>query len=163
MPPGTVVDAFKSEHAPCAHRSSVHSSLLASDLIRHGRAHNHRQDEFSVPPSTVSSTRDSTSSRTSAEPTPRTSQSTPQSQTRQQDRAQAEKVQQQQAANVPVIAAQKSSSTAQQYSKEIEQIVQEERAGKEKMPVYKGLERFKLVDKMGEYVRPIHLDDDMIL
>lgn len=41
--------------------------------------------------------------------------------------------------------------------------MQEERAGKEKMPVYKGLERFKLVDKMGEYVRPIHLDDDMIL
>lgn len=31
------------------------------------------------------------------------------------------------------------------------------------MPVYKGLERFQLVDKMGEYVRPLHLDDDMIL
>lgn len=38
------------------------------------------------------------------------------------------------------------------YQKEAEIIVQEERQAKSKMPVYKGLERFKLLDKMGEYV-----------
>lgn len=38
------------------------------------------------------------------------------------------------------------------YQREAEIIVQEERQAKNKMPVYKGLERFKLLDKMGEYV-----------
>lgn len=41
---------------------------------------------------------------------------------------------------------------SQQYTREVEKIVQEERAAKEKMPTYKGLERFRLVEKMGEYV-----------
>ena len=37
-----------------------------------------------------------------------------------------------------------------QYTREVEKIVQEERAAREKMPTYKGLERFKLIQKMGE-------------
>ncbi|KAG8885902.1 hypothetical protein FRB97_009064 [Tulasnella sp. 331] len=36
------------------------------------------------------------------------------------------------------------------YSREAEMIVQEEREAKGKMPVYKGLERFKLIEKMGD-------------
>jgi serine/threonine-protein kinase RCK2 len=36
------------------------------------------------------------------------------------------------------------------YRKEAEMIVQEERETKNKMPTYKGLENFKLLDKMGE-------------
>ncbi len=39
---------------------------------------------------------------------------------------------------------------SQQYTREVEKIVKEERAAKEKMPTYKGLERFKLIEKMGE-------------
>lgn len=38
------------------------------------------------------------------------------------------------------------------YAKEAEMIVKEEREAKNKLPVYKGLERFKLVEKMGESV-----------
>ncbi|THH33804.1 hypothetical protein EUX98_g444 [Antrodiella citrinella] len=36
------------------------------------------------------------------------------------------------------------------YKEEVEKIVQEEREAKAKMPVYKGLEQFKLLDKMGD-------------
>lgn len=42
--------------------------------------------------------------------------------------------------------------TSAPYAKEAELIVQEEREAKSKMPLYKGLERFKLIDKMGESV-----------
>ena len=38
------------------------------------------------------------------------------------------------------------------YKEEVEQIVQEEREAKSKMPLYKGLENYKLLEKMGEYV-----------
>ena len=38
------------------------------------------------------------------------------------------------------------------YKQEVEQIVQEEREAKSKMPSYKGLENYKLLEKMGEYV-----------
>ena len=36
------------------------------------------------------------------------------------------------------------------YRDHVEQIVQEEREAKGKMPVYKGLENYKLLEKMGE-------------
>ncbi|KAH8106165.1 Pkinase-domain-containing protein [Cristinia sonorae] len=36
------------------------------------------------------------------------------------------------------------------YKQEVEKIVQEERDAKTKMPTYKGLEQFKLIDKMGD-------------
>lgn len=38
------------------------------------------------------------------------------------------------------------------YRLELEQIVQEEREAKDKMPTYKGLENYRLLDKMGECV-----------
>lgn len=38
------------------------------------------------------------------------------------------------------------------YRREAELIVQEENEAKKQMPVYKGLEKFKLLEKMGEYV-----------
>ena len=38
------------------------------------------------------------------------------------------------------------------YRQELEQIVQEERQAKDKMPTYKGLENYRLLDKMGECV-----------
>lgn len=38
------------------------------------------------------------------------------------------------------------------YAKEAEMIVKEEREAKGKLPVYQGLERFKLLEKMGESV-----------
>jgi hypothetical protein len=50
------------------------------------------------------------------------------------------------AQNVPVNGNAKSAD----YSREVEAIVLEEREAKNKMPTYKGLENFKLLDKMGE-------------
>lgn len=41
---------------------------------------------------------------------------------------------------------------APNYKDQVEIIVQEEREAKNKMPSFKGLENFKLLDKMGEYV-----------
>jgi serine/threonine-protein kinase RCK2 len=38
----------------------------------------------------------------------------------------------------------------QQLTREVERIVREEREAQGKVPVYKGLEHFKLVQKMGE-------------
>lgn len=40
------------------------------------------------------------------------------------------------------------------YRREAELIVQEEKEAKAKMPVYKGLEKYTLLEKMGEYVAP---------
>ena len=37
-----------------------------------------------------------------------------------------------------------------QQKEQVEQIVQEEREAKNKMPTYKGLENYKLLEKMGE-------------
>ena len=51
-------------------------------------------------------------------------------------------------------ATQTSSTTQNKYSKEVEQIVAEERDAKSKLPRYKGLERFELLEKMGECARP---------
>jgi len=39
---------------------------------------------------------------------------------------------------------------SQQYKREVEKIVREEREAMEKMPTYKGLERLKLIEKKGE-------------
>ena len=41
-------------------------------------------------------------------------------------------------------------SNTNKYKEHVEQIVQEEREAKSKMPVYKGLENYKLLEKMGE-------------
>lgn len=41
------------------------------------------------------------------------------------------------------------------YKKEAEEMVQEEKRSREKMPVYVGLEGFHLVEKMGESVLPL--------
>lgn len=43
------------------------------------------------------------------------------------------------------------------YRREAELIVQEENEAKSKMPTYKGLEKFKLLEKMGEYVSSRHV------
>jgi hypothetical protein len=40
---------------------------------------------------------------------------------------------------------------SQQITREVEKIVREEREAMDKMPAYKGLERYKLVEKKGEY------------
>ena len=40
------------------------------------------------------------------------------------------------------------------YSREAEMIVQEERKAKNNMPQYKGLERYRILEKMGESVAP---------
>lgn len=58
----------------------------------------------------------------------------------------------QQAQQQPVPQAQAKADSKQAHTREIEMIVQEEREAKGKMPIYKGLERFKLLDKMGESV-----------
>lgn len=45
---------------------------------------------------------------------------------------------------------------AADYSREAEMIVKEERQAKNNMPQYKGLERYRILEKMGELVVPSH-------
>ncbi|KAI0033805.1 kinase-like domain-containing protein [Vararia minispora EC-137] len=125
MPPGVaVVDAFK-------------------NLIRHGKHHNHnRNDEAS---SLSSSAADTSRSRARAQQQQQQHYQSPQQQQAHHDPQQQQ--QQQRQAAYPQAGAQQKSQT---YAKEIEQIVAEERESAKKMPYYKGLERFQLLDKMGD-------------
>ena len=65
--------------------------------------------------------------------------------------------QQQQPATVQPVSKYHHDSTFPPYAKEAELIVQEEREAKSKLPLHAGLERFKLIDKMGESVYELHL------
>lgn len=151
MPPGVaVVDAFKSNNF-ILFVSYFSKGSPISDLIRHGKNHVHaRQDDTSssyAPPS------DSHANQR-AHPE-RRQQATVQPQTQQKQQQ-------------PVKAQSVATKQSQQYTREVEKIVQEERAAKEKMPTYKGLERFKLIQKMGECVNrcldfPCHLIDCLLL
>lgn len=102
------------------------------DLIRHGKNHIHvRQDDFpnsQQPAAPTTDARSQPERRQQAEPQP-------QSHSKQQ---QAHKAQ-------PATAKQ-----SQHITREVEKIVREEREAMEKMPVYKGLERYKLIEKKGE-------------
>ena len=104
------------------------------DLIRHGKNHIHvRQDDFpssQAPPAPTADTRS-------------------QPERRQQPDVQAQSQPKQQQATKAQPATAKQS---QQLTREVEKIVREEREAMEKLPTYKGLERFKLVEKKGEYV-----------
>ncbi|KAA1466271.1 Pkinase-domain-containing protein [Dentipellis sp. KUC8613] len=130
MPAGVaVVDAFK-------------------NLIRHGKNHNHRQDDAlsSAPPPAPTSAVPAPG--TAASPAQASNQRTQRQADRQPDRHNDRRAQaQQQQRDQPQSQQQPS---AQQYAHEAEMIVQEEREAKSKMPTYKGLERFKLIDKMGD-------------
>ncbi|KAH9994071.1 kinase-like domain-containing protein [Russula compacta] len=102
------------------------------NLIRHGKNHVHlRQDDF--PPS-QSSAVPTTDARSQPERRQRVDVQ-PQSQPKQQQPIQAQPV---------------TTKHSQQYTREVEEIVREERAAMGKMPSHKGLERFKLVEKMGD-------------
>jgi ATPase subunit of ABC transporter with duplicated ATPase domains len=124
------------------------------NLIRHGKNHVHiRQDDTS---SSAAPPADTHANYQRAQPE-RRQQANAQPQTQQ-------KQQQQQSAKVQPVATKQS----QQYTRESEKIVQEERAAKEKMPTYKGLERFKLIQKMGECASrcldiPCHFTDHLPL
>ena len=101
-----------------------------SDLIRHGKNHHssRQQDDAAYQPAYTQS---------HAQQQQQQQQRAAEQQTRQQREAQQQQQQQ----------TQKSSP---KYKEHVEQIVQEEREAKGKMPVYKGLENYKLLEKMGE-------------
>jgi len=137
MPAGVaVVDAFKSLlffFETSLYTSRILLSLIP-DLIRHGKNHLHvRQDEF---PSSQ------------APPSP-TVDSRLQPERRQQQDVQAQSQPKQQQA---MKAQSATANQSQQLTREVEKIVREEREAMEKLPTYKGLERFKLVEKKGECV-----------
>lgn len=67
-----------------------------------------------------------------------------QAQRQQRDPPQQQQAQQQAQQHIPMAA------VTSPYQEHVEFIVQEEREAKSKMPNYKGLENFKLSDKMGE-------------
>lgn len=96
-------------------------------------------------------------------PTDKSSQASDSSSSARRDRQPATRVQQPQAQE-PIQQKQKSSPQEKPAKEEpmrspvhqqAELIVQEEKEAKTKMPSYKGLEKFKLLEKMGEYVRPL--------
>ncbi len=153
MPTGTghgVVDAFKSElflnFLSCSRTTTISSSTMSAhsddrtrfpilheflDLIRHGKHHNHvKQDN---PPAAERESRFSSSS------------------TRAQHQQQQQQPQQQQALPVNAQNTHAGQLPIPQPREAAEQIVLEEKEAKAKMPTYKGLEQFKLLDKMGEY------------
>jgi len=102
------------------------------NLIRHGKNHVHaRQDDTSsssAPPADTHATHHRVHER------------------RQHANVQHKQQPQQQPAKAQPVATKQS----QQITREVEKIVQEERLAKDKMPTYKGLERFKLIQKMGD-------------
>jgi serine/threonine-protein kinase RCK2 len=102
------------------------------DLIRHGKNHIHvRQDDFpnsQQPAAPTTDARSQPERRQQADPQP-------QSQPKQQ---QFHKAQPANAKQSPHI------------TREVEKIVREEREAMDKMPAYKGLERYKLIEKKGE-------------
>ncbi|GJE84723.1 Pkinase-domain-containing protein [Phanerochaete sordida] len=103
------------------------------NLIRHGKNHTTRQHndagQYDYPPPQQQQ-------QQQQQHLP-ASQQQPQRQARDQPRD-AQQQQQTQKAASP------------KYKEEVEKIVQEEREAKSKMPVYKGLENFKLLEKMGD-------------
>ena len=143
MPPGVaVVDAFKSLLL-FTFKSLYTCRILLSfilDLIRHGKNHIHaRQDDF---PSSQ------------AHPAPAVdARSHPERRQQPDVQVQSQPKQQQATKAQPATAKQ-----SQQLTREVEKIVREEREAMEKLPTYKGLERFKLVEKKGEcaHLNPVH-------
>jgi serine/threonine-protein kinase RCK2 len=149
------------------HPSFPFSSPPIADLIRHGKNHHaasKTQPAEATPDSPSSTDNTSRSAPRSTQPSSKHHQSTaaataaaaaqpqpaasqPRQSQPQQDTMKKEQVREQAVAqNVPVNGNAKSTD----YSREVEAIVQEEREAKNKMPTYKGLENFKLLDKMGE-------------
>lgn len=132
---GGVVDAFKSAFAVALHLLRNNSFPCHPDLIRHGKNHNARQQndpgqyEYAPP-------------QQQQQPQYQPQHHQQQAQHAQQSQPREVREQQQQAQTQKV--------TSPKYKEEVEQIVQEEREAKNKMPVYKGLENYKLLDKMGE-------------
>ncbi|KAJ8698108.1 MAPK-activated protein kinase Srk1 [Pleurotus ostreatus] len=102
------------------------------NLIRHGKHHNHAKQDN--PPA--------------AERESRFSSSSTRAQHHQQ--AQQQQPQQQQALLVNAQNTHAGQQPIPQPREAVEQIVLEEKEAKAKMPVYKGLEQFKLLDKMGD-------------
>lgn len=173
MPSGvTVVDAFKStcfmsQVWSSSASSAVMNNLLISlltqlftDLIRHGKNHvTSKQQSVEVTPDSSQSSDYSSrttrstqpSSKHQQSPTSSTSQTTATSTSPQQQQPmKKEQIREQAVAqNVPA-AAVANGAKSEDYTKQVEAIVQEERETKSKMPVYKGLENYKLLDKMGE-------------
>lgn len=136
MPSGTgVVDAFKSTSLLAVHHS-VHGpiflvfttlTVLILDLIRHGKNHTARQHDDQ---------HHQYSSQQQQQPQQQASHQQARDRSREQPREQQQP--------------QTQKTHAPKYQEELEQIVQQEREAKETMPVYKGLENYKLVEKMGE-------------
>jgi hypothetical protein len=135
MPPGVaVVDAFKSLLPSFPLTSLYTPRILLSlilDLIRHGKNHIHvRQDDFPSSQAHPAPAADARSER------------------RHQPDVQVQSQPKQQQATK----AQPATAKQSQQLREVEKIVREEREAMDKLPTYKGLERFKLVEKKGECV-----------
>ncbi|CAL1702150.1 unnamed protein product [Somion occarium] len=138
MPSGTgVVDAFKS----LFHFSVVFISFCllsppsSTDLIRHGKNHhNARQQEADA------QYQSNIAAQQQQQLQQKQARETQARETREPRQHQAQQQQQQTQAR----------TASPKYKDEIEKIVQEEREAKSKMPSYKGLENFKLLDKMGD-------------
>jgi hypothetical protein len=142
MPPGVaVVDAFKSLFFLIIDNKYLSDLTVPySDLIRHGKNHIHvRQDELpssQLPAVPTTDLRSQPERRQHADVQPL-------SQPKQQQ---------------PNKAQPATTKQSQQLTREVEKIVREEREAMEKLPAYKGLERFRLVEKKGEcviFTRPI--------
>jgi hypothetical protein len=122
--------------------------MVEPDLIRHGKAHGNPSGA-STKSSDTEPASDASQRSTKSSATTMSSKNYAPTQPQQpisQAAMEKEQIRQQAVAQnvtVPQV-------PSPDYKAEAELIVQEERESKNKMPVYKGLENFKLVDKMGE-------------
>lgn len=130
MPTGVVIDAFKSIRSLFSPASKPVTKQPATDLIRHGRQHN----DSKAPQAPFQ-----------ASPSPATAQP---ARDADRDRSRQEKKQ-----AVAPVEERAQPMRAQSYRPEAEAIVQEENENKAKLPVYRGMEQFKLIEKMGECVQ----------
>jgi serine/threonine-protein kinase RCK2 len=128
-----------------SHKGFAHQFV---DLIRHGKHHHQnqpqQQQQQSPPQSAQSAPQQQQQSRVDGRADDRNGVASSSS-------AQAsERTVKQEPQQVPQQVTPESPQPA--HREAAEKIVKEEREAKEKMPTYKGLENFKLLEKMGEYV-----------
>jgi serine/threonine-protein kinase RCK2 len=150
--------------APNRHRHRLtRADFIRADLIRHGKNHHNASksqsveagSETSPSPTDYSSrtTTRSTQPSSKSQSTQQTQPATMQQQQQQQQQHQAvkkEQIREQAVAQNVVVGA--DSKTGHRAREAAEQIVLEEREAKTKMPTYKGLENYRLLEKMGECV-----------
>jgi hypothetical protein len=134
------METFKSPSSPSS--GAGLADIPNTDLIRHGKHAQQHKSDHHADQTTTHHTRDRSTDHHKAR------------QQQQQDAIQhrEREIASHAASAATSIPTQKAKTTSQHYTREAEKIVQEEKSEQSKMPIYRGLENFRLLEKMGESV-----------